>query len=341
VIDADARTLHIRCGSDIRDGLREVGFGGDFLEYSDPICQGPVPDGPDLLQRRAQFLRASYGWFKQLTAAQFLAGLQQAEQNLAEAHRYDRVVLWFEHDSYDQLILARCLAHFADAPRPARLQLICIDRHPAVERFIGLGQLDAAALAALWPRRNDVTQPQLDLGRTVWAALRRPDPLALAAIAAGGTPALPIMAPALLRHLQELPGVGDGLSLTERLVLRILAGEPTRIGRIFAAFQHGVEPLPFLGDIGVLGVVEQMASTYPPVLTIAAGEQSFPRLAAITELGRQVLGGAVDYLSLRPPRRWVGGVVADGRWRWDARAEGVVLTNPDQTRPIRGEWKPL
>jgi hypothetical protein len=37
MIDADLRTLHIRCGSDLRDKLRAAGFTGDFLEYSDPV----------------------------------------------------------------------------------------------------------------------------------------------------------------------------------------------------------------------------------------------------------------------------------------------------------------
>jgi hypothetical protein len=41
MIDADLRTLHIRCGTDIRDSLRQVGFVGDFLEYPDPIARGP------------------------------------------------------------------------------------------------------------------------------------------------------------------------------------------------------------------------------------------------------------------------------------------------------------
>jgi hypothetical protein len=29
MIDADRRTLHVRCGSDVRDTLRGAGFGGD------------------------------------------------------------------------------------------------------------------------------------------------------------------------------------------------------------------------------------------------------------------------------------------------------------------------
>ena len=40
----------------------------------------------------------------------------------------------------------------------------------------------------------------------------------------------------------------------------------------------------------------------------------------ITELGRAVLRGEVDFRSLNPPRRWVGGVeiaAGDADWRWD------------------------
>lgn len=304
-LDGDLSTLHIRCGSDIRDKLRAAGLTGDFLE------------------QRAKFLESTYGWFKSMNAAELLAGLKEADRRLTEAHHYQRVVFWFEHDSYDQLVLARCLAHFADAPHPVHLELICIDRHPSIARFIGLGQLEAPDLAGLWPTRTAITQSQCELGRSIWAALRRADPSDLAAIVATGTPALPLAAPALRRHLQELPGVVDGLSLTQRLLLGILAREPTRIGRMFEAFQAGLEPLPFLGDIGILGAVEDMEPC--GVLTMEPGEKPFPRVASITDLGRRVLAGEIDNLSLGPPERWVGGVIADGTWRW---GEDGLVSSP-------------
>ncbi len=116
---------------------------------------------------------------------------------------------------------------------------------------------------------------------------------------------LPLAAPALRRHLQELPGAGDGLSLTQRLILRILADGPSTIGRLFAPLQR-LDPLPFLGDLGFLHIVEQMAPT--GVLSIGAGEKPFPRMASITDIGRDVLAGRTDFLSLHPAERWVGGV---------------------------------
>jgi hypothetical protein len=47
-------------------------------------------------------------------------------------------------------------------------------------------------------------------------------------------------------------------------------------------------------------------------------------VATISETGRQVLAGRIDYLSLRPPDRWVGGVVTDGQWRWDETAGRIA-----------------
>jgi hypothetical protein len=324
MIDDDCPTLHIRCGSDIRDTLRSAGFGGDFLEYSDPVHDGPLPEIPDLIAARARILTAGPGQSMGFTEAECLAGLRQAEQRLSAAHQYKRVVLWFEHDSYDQLILARCLSRLAEGPLPECLELICIDRHPDIPRFNGLGQLGPAALAGLWPARKAVTPEQIALGQAIWAALRKPDPTGLQTIAETATPALPIAAPALWRHLRELPAAADGLSLTQYLVLDILAEAPMRIGQIFATMVNGREPLVFMGDIGLLGTVEAMAHTDPPVLTIEPGEKPFPRVATISETGRQVLAGRIDYLSLRPPDRWVGGVVTDGQWRWDETAGRIA-----------------
>jgi hypothetical protein len=48
---------------------------------------------------------------------------------------------------------------------------------------------------------------------------------------------------------------------------------------------------------------------------------------AITDLGRTVLRGEVDFRSLNLPSRWVGGVeIATGKvdWRWDDQLRDAV-----------------
>ncbi len=90
--DADAETLHIRCGSDLRSALANAGFSGTFLEYSDPLCQGPVVQDEAWLARRAEFLTQAYGIVTGRSAERIAGDLQRAESALqAAATRYERV----------------------------------------------------------------------------------------------------------------------------------------------------------------------------------------------------------------------------------------------------------
>lgn len=332
--DGGQPTVHLRCGSDIREGLRQAGFVGGFVEYADPICQGPVPEGPDLLRVRADFLAEEYG----IEASRALRRLEAEEAALdtalcgAGGLAAARVVLWFEHDTYDQLLLARVLARIAEAPARRGVELICIDRFPGVTPFRGLGQLSADDLRSLWPRRRPVAPGQVSLGSRVWQALRAPTPMPLHVLACGGTPALPLMAPALVRHLAELPWRRDGLGLTERLLLQALEAGPATVGDLFLRYE-AIEPLVYLGDLMVLPILRRLLEADDPAVAVTPDSPPtagpFERRLALTSTGRALLAGRADWLTCGPRPRWVGGVrVAAGQraWRWDSVA----------VRPVQG-----
>jgi len=331
VPDGDVRTLHIRCGSDLLTPLKEAGFSGDFLEYSDALCQGPVVEGDAWLEQRATFLAKAYGARTGQSAEQAAEKLRQAEDRLiSAAGQYERVVIWVEHDSYDQLVLARCLAQFAEAV-PRRLDLISVEHYPGDARFIGLGQLPPEALRLLWDERKPISIQQLETGRATWAMLRNGDPTSLAKAARSGMPELPQMVRAIRRHCQELPWLQDGLSLTERLVMRLLSEGLKTVSELFSALMREREPLPWLSDIMLLFILDSMKAAREPVFTgTFEGEQRrWPReRLTITGLGRAVLAGEADWLSLSPPDRWLGGIricPALPCWRWDEQAAMTVI----------------
>ncbi|WP_419898300.1 DUF1835 domain-containing protein [Roseomonas sp. USHLN139] len=307
--DAGMPTLHIRCGSDIAPSLRQAGFRGEFLEVSDPLCLGPVVAGEDWQERRIDFLSQAFGGALGLDRAAIAARQAAAEEGLARAGRFSRVVLWFEHDHYDQLILARCLAALAAAP-PPRLEMVSAGAFPAITRFIGLGQLAPEALLLLWQQRQAVTPAAIAEGVAAWTALRAPDPRGLAALARRPT----VLGRALRRHCQELPWREDGLGLTQRLVLQILAEAPRRWAEVYAVLMREREPLPWLSDLMFLSVVESLGA-------LVTGEVAFPEQAALSPLGRAVLEGRAAFAG---PARWVGGVAAG--WCWDdAQGETVPV----------------
>lgn len=326
-LDASMRTLHIRCGTDIKRELEAAGFSGDFLPVWDTFPVGPVTGAPDWIAQRARFHADT-----DLIDPDFetlLADLTADDQRLAtSAEAYERVVIWMEHDSHDQLALVRCLAHYAKTRPPHVLELISINHFPGSQRFIGLGQLPPEAMRLLWPRRERLGPSHLALGAEAWSGLTADDPRRLAALMRTGTPALPHLAPALHRHLQELPSKLTGLSLTQLLILQLLDESASTIGDLWVRYGSR-EPLPFLGDTMFLHFVNEMGQTNMPVVerTATATAQLFRDHLAITDAGRDVLRGVTDWLTLQPPPRWVGGVLIDARhraWRWDEEYQDAI-----------------
>ena len=328
-IDADMPTLHIRCGSDIKGELEAARFSGDFLEVWDPFPVGPVTDAPDWIAQRARFHADTDAVPDDYDL--FLAELTAADGRLAaSAERYERVVIWTEHDSHDQLSLIRCLAHYARTRPPRVLELISVNHFLGSRRFIGLGQLPPEAMWLLWRRREVIDAERLSVGASAWAALTSDDPRALAAIVRTRTPALPHLAPALHRHLQELPSSVNGLSLTQSLLLQILSRQSATVGDMWRILQAELEPLPFLGDTMFLHILDEMGRAKPTVYERSAldPDRPFNDRLTITQTGREVLRGVTDWLSLQPPVRWLGGIRIDPstpNWRWDEARQDVRM----------------
>lgn len=317
-------TLHIRCGSDIREKLVAAGVAGDYLEFSDPVCQGPLPpgmvdSGDALIERRAHFITREYG----MPFGEARRKLLAEWEGLKAAGTRDRLLLWFEHDLYDQACLIRILAWFRKNPQKAggEMALITLDHHPAVDRFIGMGQLEPDHLAELVATARPVTPAMLDAAYDAWAAFRSPDPEEVATLAESGVPDLPFLAPALRRHLQELPWTSDGLSLTERLTLRAAAEMAAPAGRLFGAVQKA-DPLPFLGDTMFFAVARRLENAPRPALC----RDGDGRLS-LTRHGEALLAGTANWLDWNTPEHWVGAVdLANDppAWQWDEDAGTVV-----------------
>lgn len=333
LVPDSADMVHIRCGEDIRHSLKVAGFAGAFVEFSDPYCQGPVPriDRPAFLDRRSEFIVSAYDRPLKETRDKL-----EAEYETVDAlGAGDPVTLWFEHDSYDQLILARLLAQFSRLDERPDLHMICVGEVPGVQGFVGLGQLHPEVLLWLWENeRKPVTEEQLTLGALVWDAVTDPDPTHLAWIARDGTPALLLMAPALQRHLRELPSMRSGLGLTQELSLSILAGSDGQslpAGRVFHALMTRHEPLPFLGDLMFWHVFKDLGRSSEPIISADPQTAGLPwpkRVFTLTDTGRQVLAGELDYLSIAGAPRWVGGVEVRPRessWRWDEGRNAVIM----------------
>ena len=256
----NAAPLHVTNGDSAGNTLRQTALGGAVLPWQDVLHEGPVPAGPrrELLQARAAFLSAC-GWG---SSRSILASLEDRDRQLVQALKDgQQVVLWFEHDLYDQLQLVDALAQAAPET-PHTPELVVVGSFPGKAAFRGLGELTADELETLWPARVPASQDTLAAAVSVWAALRHPDPSALAAAARADHPGLPFLGPALLRLLEELPAPGDGLSGTERRALQAIAAGAATPAAAFLAEQD-LETAPFLGDAWFFRVLAGLVPARP------------------------------------------------------------------------------
>jgi len=137
--------------------------------------------------------------------------------------------------------------------------------------------------------------------------------MALQQLIHSGTPELPTMAPALARHLKQLPSKRNGLNLTENLTLQILF-EKGRLNaaRLFGWYTNHYEPLTFMGDAGYWYVLDDLASAEHPAIRLnKRGEKPKDWQVALTDTGFELASNRVDWLQLNRIDRWVGGIHID------------------------------
>lgn len=315
--------LHITNGDSVVGTFRQVRFPGVYLAWRDVLHDGPVPQTATLSELsdvRAQAL-ASFGAG---TYNEIRTDFAARDKVLEDSSKHEEIVLWFEHDLYDQLQLLQLLDWFSSNGNSGKLSLIQVNSYPGVKPFYGLGQLSGPQLARLFPTRATVTQAHLVAAREAWRAFRSDDPgtlLELTERAEQKSYALPFLAKALQRFLQEYPWTTDGLSRIERqILLAVAAGARKRQEIYFESRKH--EDVPW-GDGSVYLRLDGLAEGPNPALVEVCKNEY-----AVTDAGQKLLEGKADWIDLSGGiDRWLGGVHLNGQqpqWRWDDNSKTLV-----------------
>jgi hypothetical protein len=306
--------LHITNGDSVTGTFRQVRFPGTYLAWRDSLHDGPVPQTStlsELSEVRARAL-AGFGWGD---PEKLRADFATRDRTLQDFRKHQDVVLWFEHDLYDQLQLLQLLDWFEQQDLEGiNLDLVQINSYPGVRPFYGLGQLSGPQLARLFPMRKRVTQAQRSIATEAWRAFRAEDPTDLAAISQQRFDDMPFLAAALVRFLEEYPWTTDGLSRTERQLLQAIAAGKRKKAEIYMESRKQ-EDVPW-GDSSVYLRLAWLTTGPNPAL-VESPKNEF----SITDAGQQLLDGKADWIKLQGGiDRWLGGVHLTGeqaQWRWD------------------------
>jgi hypothetical protein len=322
------RFLHVTNGTSTAMSIEAAGISGVFSLWADPLYEGPVPGSISdeaLIDVRESFLRTADA----AASADPANDLRQWRHAIDASDIYDELVLWYEHDLFDQLNLAQLLTYVrAHVPAEKPVSLVCIGSFPGHPRFKGLGELPPDEFPGLFAQRTPVDEAQYASASQAWDAFRAPSPLALDDLQRAGTPDLPFLAPALRRLLEEYPATVDGLSRTERRLLQLTAREPVELRTVFP-FMHEDEQAYYVSDSSLGALAHVLASTSPRLLSFVREGPAAQPLASVvttTDAGRAVLDRRLDRVACGLDR-WIGGVHLQrgGQvWRWDGARAAVT-----------------
>lgn len=325
-------TLHVTNGDCAAERLEAAGIGGRIVPWRDILHLGPVPKTEtleELAAIRAAFLAPGSG-----------QPVEQIENTLTERDRAlleteGEIVLWFEHDLYDQLQLLQVLSILSRGSRSrhssCRVELICIGEHAAVPGFRGLGQLSPQQMAQLFPRRQPLTSDDLALGSLLWSAFTAPSPHQLSQLAGESLAPFEFVPQALMRLFEDYPWTGDGLSRTQRTILQQCQRHRGDPQEMFLGAQQR-EAAPYLGDTGFALEAGYLIEAGAPLLKMkepsreaaSPAREFFDHRWQLTSLGERALLGE-DWLRHTRVERWIGGAsLLEDRYRYEPRTGRII-----------------
>ncbi len=346
--------LHVTNGDSARVVLEQSGVPGTVIAWPDVLHEGPTPraSGEEWIRVRSRYL-ASAGYGEPgASLDEVLREYRRRDAALDSYAAHDEIVFWFEHDLFDQLLLIRHLWRIG-APGvtgAARFSLVCGQDY--------LGLLMPDEFPPRFEARQPITADQIRTGTRAWEAFTAADPMGLLPFSAAEhahqaaaehaehsaaehaehaghsaadhvdhAAALPWLAGAIRRYLEEFPSTATGLARSERQILQVLS-EGVRTPEETFVEASRLEDAIFMGDTSFWTIVRRLAGG-PRPLVAAQVQPRHGRLPAgtlaLTADGGAVLSGRADHVALNGLDRWLGGThLTPARyWRWT----GTTLIN--------------
>jgi hypothetical protein len=314
-----AATLHVTNGDGALYLLKKAGILGTHLAWRDALNEGPVPAGLSLEATsalRAQYLaERGYG-----SPIKLIHDFERRDALVRRANDFDEVVLWFEHDLYDQLQLLQILTALEELDlEPGRVSVIQTDHY--------LAAMTVDEVFPLLPKRRNATPAIFKSARRTWERFTSPSATDLHAAAGEDAIGLPFLRAAMRRLCEEYPWVRDGLSRSQRQALYAALQGPARTDELYARAQSREEAY-FLGERVFGRMLGDLASGDGALLEEEEGT------LVLTPLGRRVIAGDADWLNEHAIDRWIGGVhlVRDGATRWDDDTGAFIAATESGSR---------
>ena len=294
---------------------------GDVLVWREMYDFGPLSTDiteETWIQRRAHFFEKKLA----IPAALFIRTCEDQNRYLDEIPKDKEIVLWFEHDRYDQTMLIYLL-NVLSKNEFKNLYMVTINEYEGIEPFYGLGQLSSRQLEELYYlKKQPISDEQINEAISGWRAYTSEDPTEIEKWMTSSQEKLPFLKKALQSHLSYFPSIQTGLNEVETLVVNYLDKNTCSFGDVFQSITHqrtndGISDLYFSAMLNELmnGPNPLLECDYP--LPNYLNPEPTSKLKLTTN-GLAILGKQKGWFACVDRDWWVGGVnLKVDQWFWD------------------------
>jgi len=316
------KTLHILNGQGTADNFELT---GDQIVWNEALASGPTHyevASKAFHQVRQQFfqqythlpLREPF----QFSQAEYDRIVTQEMDKLSSVRDYAEITLWFEFDWFCQINMMAVLSWFWQSQVALDcLYLVCIDDHPSIEDFRGLGQLTSNDFGPLFENRQKLTREDIAFADQAWAAYCGQDMQALNTLIKNSTSdAFPFLTPAFQYFQQLFPNTKNGLNVIEQQMLDVLKTEaPENRHQWVGKMLRYSNPRLGFGDMQYYESMLRMEALWE--------ENGAVKL---TSLGEQVLSHQQNFLDIQLQGFSLGGANS-ADYRWEANTQTLIHQN--------------
>ena len=304
------KVLNIVNGDVTVEIIKKAHINGDFLPWRDFLHEGPVPQTVSIEQLseiRANFIhQQGFGSLEKIEKE-----FQERDEMLKSYHKYQKIILWFEHDLYDQLQLLQILSWFkSNNSEEIELSLISTDKY--------LGECSQNEITKLLGYEQKISKEHLNLAQKAWFAFTTPNPREWLKLLDKELHLFPFLEDAIIRMLEEYPNTRNGLSRSAHQALLTISRGIKNPNEIFKNCQN-YEKQKFMGDVIFWKILDEFIENG------LLYSQKNGRILQITAIGQKILNGEINYLHIRPIQRWIGGTQLrnDSVWCWDIKKKTI------------------
>ncbi|PFP22939.1 hypothetical protein COJ96_24890 [Bacillus sp. AFS073361] len=296
---------------------------GDVLVWREMYDFGPLShdiSGEKWISCRADFFERKLA----IPAALFIQNCKEQNRFLSEIPKKTEIVLWFEHDRYDQTMLMFLLNELSKKELK-NLSMVTINEYEGEEPFYGLGQLASHQLEELFHKKKQtISEEQINEAITGWQAYTSKNPMEIENWIEASKQKLPFLKQALQYHLSFFPSIHTGLNEVETFVIKNLDKNPSSFIELFQAITQkrsndGISDLYFAAMLN-----ELMKGPYPFLECdnpLPNYENPVPLAKLrLTSDGLDVLYGRNTSFEFYERDWWLGGVyLKEEIWFWNGK----------------------